>query len=84
MSKNMPMCLTNEALVTIVPSKERQHSENFFTQCFGANTISSVLSWFNLSIFEIIHTLKQVFRRLGIFFQLSSGLITRYIWVSSA
>jgi hypothetical protein len=28
--------------VTIVPSKERQHSENSFTWCFGANTISSV------------------------------------------
>jgi hypothetical protein len=77
----MPRFLTNEALVTIVPSKERQHSENSFTRCFGANTISSVLSWFNLSIFELINTLtsdKQVSRRLDIFFQLSSGLITRY------
>jgi len=66
----MPRFLTNEALVTIVPSKERQHSENSFTRCFGANTISSVLSWFNLSIFEIIHTLtsdKQVSRGLDIF-----------------
>jgi hypothetical protein len=63
LSKNMPRFLTNEALVTIVPSKERQHSENSFTRCFSANTISSVLSWFNLSIFELINTLtsdKQV------------------------
>jgi hypothetical protein len=55
--------------VTIVPSKERQHSENSFTWCFGANTISSVLSWFNLSKFELINTLtsdKQVSRRLEV------------------
>jgi hypothetical protein len=87
LSKNMPRFLTNDALVTIVSSKERQHSENSFTRCFGANTISSVLSWFNLSIFELIHTQmsdKQVSRRLDIFFQLTSGFITRYTWVSSA
>ena len=43
-----------------------------------------MLSWFNLNIVELIHTLtsdKQVSRRLDIFFQLSSGLITRYISV---
>jgi hypothetical protein len=55
----------------LVPSKERQQSENSFTRCFGANTISSLLSnWFNLSIFELINTLtsdKQVSRRLDIF-----------------
>jgi hypothetical protein len=42
--------------------------------------LSYVLSWFNLNIVERIHTLtsdKQVSRRLDIFFQLSSGLITR-------
>jgi hypothetical protein len=64
LSKNRPRFLTNEALVTIVPSKERQHSENSFTWSFSANAISSVLSWFNLSIFELIHTLtsdKQVY-----------------------
>jgi hypothetical protein len=41
---------------------------------FLANTISNVLSWFNLSIFELIHTLtfdKQISRRLDILFQLS-------------
>ena len=51
---------------------------------FRANTISYVLFWFNLNIVELIHTLtsdKQVSRRLDIFFQLSSGLITRYISV---
>jgi hypothetical protein len=43
-----------------------------------------LLFWFNLNIVELIHTLtsdKQVSRRLDIFFQLSSGLITRYIFV---
>jgi hypothetical protein len=46
----------------------------------NAITISYVLSWFNLNIVELIHTLtsdKQISRRLDIFFQLSSGLITR-------
>jgi hypothetical protein len=48
------------------------------------NTISYVLSWFNLNIVKFIHTLtsdKQVSRRLDIFFQLSSGFITMYIFV---
>jgi hypothetical protein len=31
LSKNMPRFLTNEALITIVPSKDRQHSENSFS-----------------------------------------------------
>jgi hypothetical protein len=47
-----------------------------------ANTISYVLSWFNLNIVKLIHTLtsdKQVSRRLDIFFQLSSGLVSLLI-----
>jgi hypothetical protein len=47
-------------------------------------TADAWLFWFNLNIVELIHTLtsdKQVSRRLDIFFQLSSGLITRYISV---
>ena len=51
---------------------------------FRANTISYVLFWFNLNIVELIPTLtsdNQVSWRLDIFFQLSSGLITRYSFV---
>jgi hypothetical protein len=42
LSDNVPRFLTNEALVTIVPSKEIQHSENSFTRCFEVNTSNSM------------------------------------------